>query len=337
MNSSTLSLTELERALVTANAGFAERLRRIGAGDWVRSTPCSEWDVRALVNHVIGANVRYRLLLRGASLAQVEATRHADHLGDDPAIAFEDTARAVIDCFRTDGVLARQFRHISGERTGRELLVMRILDLGVHSWDLATAIGVDATIDADVVAIALTATTPSDDEGRDTSPQDRLLLRLGRRPTEGGTMVTEVEEFLSDVLPRLQRTETALHNGDAGPRLAMWSHEDPVTLFGAALAGRGWNQVSGVFEHIAQRFSDCESCEWEVVAAGASGDLAYIVAIERTVCSIADSPPSPYSLRSTSVFRREAGEWKVVHRHADPNDPAAAPLLRGLEISRTSQ
>lgn len=143
--------------------------------------------------------------------------------------------------------------------------------------------------------------------------------------------MTDLDDFLDDVMARLHHTETAIHNGDAAPRFAMWSHKDPVTLFGAAMAGTGWERVRGVFEHIAERFADCESCEWEVIAAGVSGDLGYVVAIERTTCSVAGSPPSPYALRSTTVFRREDGEWKVVHRHADPYDDAAAPLLVGLQ------
>ena len=145
--------------------------------------------------------------------------------------------------------------------------------------------------------------------------------------------MTELDDFLDDVLPRLHHTETSLHNGDAGPRFSMWSHKDPVTLYGAAMAGKGWEQVGAVFMHIANRFSDCESCDWEVVAAGVSTDLAYIVAIERTTCSVGGSPPSPYALRSTTVFRREDGDWKVVHRHADPYDDAAATLLQGLQPS----
>jgi ketosteroid isomerase-like protein len=145
--------------------------------------------------------------------------------------------------------------------------------------------------------------------------------------------MTTRDEFLQEVLPRLHDTETALHNGDAGPRFAHWSHNDPVTLYGAAMAGRGWDEVGAVFEHIAARFSDCASCEWEVVAADASDTLAYIVAIERTVTSVGGSEPSPYALRSTTIFRREDGEWKPVHRHADPYDDRAAPLLEGLSSS----
>jgi ketosteroid isomerase-like protein len=143
--------------------------------------------------------------------------------------------------------------------------------------------------------------------------------------------MSELDDFLDDVLPQLRHTETSLHNGDPGPRFAMWSHADPVTLYGAAMAGTGWGEVEAVFTQIASRFSDCASCEWEIVAAGVSHDLGYIVAIERTTCSIGGSPPSPYALRSTTVLRREDGLWKVVHRHADPyDDDAAAPLLQGL-------
>jgi uncharacterized protein (TIGR03086 family) len=169
-------------SLAVANRGFAARLRQVGTGDWDRPTPCTEWDVRALVNHVVGANVRYQLLLGGAALEQVEATRQVDHLGSDALAAFETTADQLVSCFRVPGVFDRVFRHVTGDRTGGELLVMRILDVGVHGWDLARAIGADECIDDAVVAVALTSTTPCDDERDDTTPQDRLLLRLGRRP-----------------------------------------------------------------------------------------------------------------------------------------------------------
>lgn len=52
--------------LLVANDEFARQLRLVGPDDWRRPTPCSEWDVCALVNHVVGGNVRYQLLLSGA-------------------------------------------------------------------------------------------------------------------------------------------------------------------------------------------------------------------------------------------------------------------------------
>jgi ketosteroid isomerase-like protein len=130
--------------------------------------------------------------------------------------------------------------------------------------------------------------------------------------------VSETKEFLASMLPHLTAADTALHNGDAAPRKALWSTMEPVTLFGAAMMTTGWPEIEATFDRLAARFSDCTSFEIEVVAAGASGDLAYIVAFEHTTASIGGDPPAPYSLRVTTIFRREVGGWKVVHRHADP-------------------
>lgn len=156
--------------------------------------------MRALVNHVVGANVRYQLLLRGASTGQVEATRTVDHLGDDGLAAFVSTADGVVACFREKGALERVAHHVAGDRTGRELLSMRVLDVAVHGWDLARAIGTDERLDDDVVAFLLAYTADLDlgpeqrafavadaDVPRHASRQGQLLHRLGRHPntTEG--------------------------------------------------------------------------------------------------------------------------------------------------------
>jgi ketosteroid isomerase-like protein len=143
--------------------------------------------------------------------------------------------------------------------------------------------------------------------------------------------MSETDAFLEVTMHRYRDAETALHNGDAGPRKAMWARADPVTLLGAALSASGWEEVEPVFDRLEARFSSCTSCDHEVIAAGASGDLAYIVAFEHTTASVGDSPPLPYSLRATTVFRREDGDWKVVHRHADPvPSENAAELVQRL-------
>ncbi len=130
--------------------------------------------------------------------------------------------------------------------------------------------------------------------------------------------MTEVDEFLDGVMPRLVEAETALHHGDASLRRAMWSHDDPVTLFGAANSARGWPEITAVFGQLGDTFSDCTAYDCEVVAAGTSGDLAYLVAIERVTLSMDGGPQQSIALRVTTVFRREEGDWKVVHRHGDP-------------------
>jgi ketosteroid isomerase-like protein len=132
------------------------------------------------------------------------------------------------------------------------------------------------------------------------------------------------------MLPRLRAADTALHNGDPAQRIAMWARDDPVTLFGAAFNAKGWSEIEPIFRLLGSRFSDCSSWTMDVVAAGVSGSLGYIVSIEHTTASVAGAPPSPYSLRVTTIFRREDSEWRVVHRHGDPYDPSSGEVLAAL-------
>ncbi len=143
----------------------------------------------------------------------------------------------------------------------------------------------------------------------------------------------EVEDFPESVLPRLKAADTALHNGDAGPRIAMWSERDPVTLFGAVMTKTGWTEIRPAFEWLATQFSNCEFFEYEVVAADASGNLGYVVGIEHTTVSIGGRPPQRYALRVTTIVRRERDVWKVVHRHSDqvPDSGAAREQLAQLK------
>ncbi len=141
----------------------------------------------------------------------------------------------------------------------------------------------------------------------------------------------EVDEFLGSILPTLHEMDLAFHNGDVGPRAANWSHNDPVTLFGALLTKRGWSEVEPAFEFLASRFSNGTAYEYEIIAAGASGNLGYIVGYEHTMASVGGAEPEAYDLRVTTICRREDGQWKIVHRHADPmpgRDAAERQLAR---------
>ena len=181
--------------LSRAEDGFTQRLALVQPDQWAAPTPCTEWDVRALVNHVVGASHRYTMLLHGATTDEVEATRAADHLRQDPVASFAATEAELKAAFGEPGAMARTAYHRAGERTGAQLLEMRVLDIAVHTWDLARAIGADESLDPDVVAFALTLQDTLD-AGRqrgafapppgktpaDSSAQARLLYLAGRRP-----------------------------------------------------------------------------------------------------------------------------------------------------------
>ncbi len=140
--------------------------------------------------------------------------------------------------------------------------------------------------------------------------------------------MSELDDFLTDTLARQVEAEEAIHNGVLAPRMEIWSARDPVTLFGAwGPCNSGWEEVSQTFHWVASRFSNCTAYEFELVAAGVSGDLAYTVGYEHSSASVDGGPVEPNTLRVTHVYRREDGEWKIVHRHGDHPPPDQSPPM----------
>jgi ketosteroid isomerase-like protein len=128
--------------------------------------------------------------------------------------------------------------------------------------------------------------------------------------------MTDHEEFLDWVRTALYDAEVALHNGDAGPRRALWSRNDPVSVLGAWRNAHGQDELDELFASLARSFSDGTSYRFELQAYDVVGDMAYTVGIEHTSTSV-DGERRSYKLRATQVYRREGGEWKVAHRHGD--------------------
>jgi ketosteroid isomerase-like protein len=85
----------------------------------------------------------------------------------------------------------------------------------------------------------------------------------------------------------------------------------------ALRSASGWDQVSRLVGWLGSGFSACTSYRFEFVAVGVGGDLASTVGYEHTSVSWDGVPMEPYILRVAHVYRREDGEWRIVHRHAD--------------------
>lgn len=128
--------------------------------------------------------------------------------------------------------------------------------------------------------------------------------------------MSDRDDFLDWVESRLKPAEDAMHNGDVAPRRAIWSRRDPVTVLGAWKSASGPKEIDELFAQLATTFSNFKSCSLEIIAADVLGDMAYTAAYEHTQTSV-DGEPRDYTLRATQIYRREDGEWKVVHRHAD--------------------
>jgi ketosteroid isomerase-like protein len=128
--------------------------------------------------------------------------------------------------------------------------------------------------------------------------------------------MSERDDFLAWVNSRLREAEIAVHNGDATARREIWSRQEPVTVFGAWQSATGRTEIDELFTVLEQSFSDCTSYELEIVAAEVIGDMAYTAGYEHTQ-AVVRGEPRTYTLRVTHIYRRESGEWKVVHRHGD--------------------
>jgi ketosteroid isomerase-like protein len=129
--------------------------------------------------------------------------------------------------------------------------------------------------------------------------------------------MTDRDDFLTWVTTALYEAELALHNGDASPRRALWSRNEPVSVLGAWRNAYGQQELDRLFTDLGRSFSDCTSYVFELQAYGVSGDMAYTAGLEHTSASV-DGEPRTYTLRVTQVYRREEGEWRVAHRHGDP-------------------
>jgi ketosteroid isomerase-like protein len=124
----------------------------------------------------------------------------------------------------------------------------------------------------------------------------------------------------------------AIVRGDPEPKKQLFSRRDDVTLanpFGPP--AHGWQNVAETLERAASQLRDGQVLAFERISEYATADLAYIVEIERCHGKAGTSEAGPNALRVTTIFRREDGAWRIVHRHADPIISArpAESILQG--------
>jgi uncharacterized protein (TIGR03086 family) len=189
-----MEIGELYRGTVET---WMARVRPVGPDDWGHRTPCADWSVRELVNHVAGEDAWSVPLLRGATIAEVGDSLDGDLLGDAPAEAAigyaEESLSLAEKSLPTGGVV-----HLSyGEEDMAEYLRQLAADHLVHGWDLAAATGGETRLDPGLVAAVagwfagreevyrsagVVADRPEPQVGDAADdPQVRLLAGFGRR------------------------------------------------------------------------------------------------------------------------------------------------------------
>jgi uncharacterized protein (TIGR03086 family) len=166
----------------TTAEGFDLRHGAITDDQWDTPTPCSEWVVRQVVDHVVSAQGRFGAML-GADVPE-EAT-------------WPEVRDAMTAALADDSVLARTVTVPGlGDLSGRQILEICTYDLLIHTWDLARAIGADETLPPDVVVpchawlqglpveILRSSGRFSDavDTEAEADEQARMLAFAGRKP-----------------------------------------------------------------------------------------------------------------------------------------------------------
>ena len=138
-----------------------------------------------------------------------------------------------------------------------------------------------------------------------------------------------VEDEIRQASEQFYAALNRMINGDPEPMMEVWSHGSDVTA-PHPLGGRetGWEEVRDSWEQVAQGFSGGQVSLEDLVVVPLADDVAYTLGTERGQATLRDETVS-IDWRVTNIYRREEGEWKMVHHHTDVS-PALVEVLQGL-------
>lgn len=172
---------------------FDRRVRAVNLPQLANPTPCADWDVHDLINHLVTEQLWTPHLLAGKTIAEAGGRFDGDNLGDEPTATWEVAAREARAAWLQPGALERTVDLSFGRAPALLYLRQMTFDLTVHAWDLARAVGAEERLDpaltAEVYSWAreqefgpgpLFAKPAPVAEGADT--QTRLLALTGRSP-----------------------------------------------------------------------------------------------------------------------------------------------------------
>jgi ketosteroid isomerase-like protein len=125
---------------------------------------------------------------------------------------------------------------------------------------------------------------------------------------------------VDELIERYQLGLDEFMKGNPEPVKELFSHREDVTLANPlGPPAHGWEQVSATIEHAASQFRDGRFVGVEIIEKHVTSEFAYTLWLEHEEGKVGGRGDiSPSTLRVTMIYRPEAGEWKVVHRHADP-------------------
>jgi uncharacterized protein (TIGR03086 family) len=185
-------------AFESAVASTEHVVKGIRKKDLTASTPCAQWNVKQLMNHVVGT------LWLAEGLFNDRKPRYAvapgalpksDLVGDDPSKAYAKASRVALDAAAREGAIDGVHDTPLGAMPGIALAGFTTMDVLVHGWDIATATGQGFDPDDDLISFvtafakqAITDATrkptigPAVRAPRGATPIEKLVAYLGRTP-----------------------------------------------------------------------------------------------------------------------------------------------------------
>lgn len=256
---------------------WADRVNEVPGDQWDGPTPCREWTVRELVNHVAGEDLWTNPLMRGGTIEEVGDRFDGDLLGDDPIgtslAAARDAIRTVADALPAGGTV-----HLSyGEESMEEYVHQLAADHLVHGWDLAVATGGDNRLDPALVHEVATWFADREEMYRaggvigpraagTGDPQGDFLAAFGRDPRWGPNHAG------------LARFSAAFGRGDVDAVMALMTDDCVFEATGPAPDGvrhEGAEAVRGVWVELFGGTREPAFTEEESFVAGERGVLRW--------------------------------------------------------------
>lgn len=183
-------IAELHRRAVD---GMTARIHDIKDNRWSSPTPCSDWDLRELVNHVTYECLWTVPLMEGKTVDEVGDVFEGDVLGADPKASWDSASKGAVDAISAPGAVSRTVHLSFGDFSGEEYARQMFADMLIHSWDVAKATGGDDRLDPELVSACAAwfadleeayrdagVIGPRIHTSKDDDEQTRLLAAFGR-------------------------------------------------------------------------------------------------------------------------------------------------------------
>ena len=256
---------------------WADRVNAVGPDQWDEPTPCCEWTVGDLTNHVVGEDLWTAPLVNGSTIAEVGDRFDGDLVGDDPVRAALDAAMeattAVARRLPEGGTVQLSY----GEEQLTEYVYQLATDHLVHSWDLAVATGGDTRLDPHLVSEIATWFAPREELYRGAGAigprgvshggaQGEMLAAFGRDAEWGATHAA------------LARFSAAFGSGDVDAIMALMTDDCVFEATGPAPDGvrqEGAEAVRAVWVEVFGQTRDAAFTEEESYAGGDRGVLRW--------------------------------------------------------------